>query len=349
MSACRYAPDLYWLDAGWVGASPQHLPLGDWASAHRKLDPQQLWVNRDGVVVEDYLTPENPPPASVLDVGLGLRPKPWEVCMTLGSQWAYKPDDSYKTTETIIHTLASIVATGGNLLLDVGPMSTGELPPTALERLADTGRWMDLNGAAIHDTMPQSPFATNVTIPGGGGVPTWTLASPASAGKSAACAEAGRNFQAGLDDCQRACAGLEGCNTINYNDGACIVKACDPTPGQPLVTKDGGYDVYTCKGCGVAATQWRLTRNGDTVFAMMLLDGAALPNTTPLTLPFVVPVSGGVDGSWPTGALESVTLLGTQATIAFTWGVSTGLELHTAPGGPAGPPYAAVFALAYGH
>jgi len=36
----------------------------DWAVEHRKINPQQLWVNRDGGVVEDYLTPENPPPAS---------------------------------------------------------------------------------------------------------------------------------------------------------------------------------------------------------------------------------------------------------------------------------------------
>jgi hypothetical protein len=40
------------------------------------------------------------------------------------------------------------------------PMPTGELPPTALERLAEVGDWMDVNGEAIHDTTPQSPYVS---------------------------------------------------------------------------------------------------------------------------------------------------------------------------------------------
>ena len=79
----QYSPDLYWLDAGWVGSGEQFLPLSQWAKDHRKINPQQLWVNRDNGVVEDYLTPENPPPQNALSVGLSLRPKPWEVCIKL--------------------------------------------------------------------------------------------------------------------------------------------------------------------------------------------------------------------------------------------------------------------------
>ena len=65
--------------------------------------------------------------------------------MTLGQAWAYNPNDVYKSTQTVVTTLVNVVATGGNLLLDVGPMPTGELPPTALERLAEVGKWMDVN------------------------------------------------------------------------------------------------------------------------------------------------------------------------------------------------------------
>ena len=161
----QYQPDMYWLDAGWVGQGAQYLPLAEWAKEHRKINPGQLWVNRDGGVVEDYLTPENPPPASLTKTGLGLFPKPWEVCMTLGLKWAYNPHDIYKTTQTVIQTLVSVVATGGSLLLDVGPMPTGELPPVALERLAETGKWMDVNAEAIHDTVPQHPFPRMLISP----------------------------------------------------------------------------------------------------------------------------------------------------------------------------------------
>jgi alpha-L-fucosidase len=187
----QYSPDIYWLDAGWVGQGLQHLPLTTWATEHRKVNPRQLWVNRDGGVVEDYLTPENPPPSSLTQTvrrltahtalhllwhgcacvcfqsaqrvgggrwrwqGLGLRPKPWEVCMTLGQKWAYQRNDTYKTTQTIVQTLVSVVATGGSLLLDVGPMPSGELPPTAVQRLGAAGSWLRVNAEAIYDTMPQ--------------------------------------------------------------------------------------------------------------------------------------------------------------------------------------------------
>jgi hypothetical protein len=96
--------------------------------------------------------------------------------MTLGEQWAYKPADTYKSTKTIVHTLLSVTATGGSLLLDVGPMPTGELPPTALERLEEVGDWMVVNGEAIHDTVPQQPYAINVA----GGTSTSTSTSGTS-------------------------------------------------------------------------------------------------------------------------------------------------------------------------
>lgn len=113
----QYNPDILWLDDGWVGPGVpgnglQTLPIDEWSRAARAANPSQLWVNRDGKIAEDYLTPENPPPDQVLFQGLGLRPKPWEVCMTLGQQWAYKINDTYKSTETILQTLVAVSSTG---------------------------------------------------------------------------------------------------------------------------------------------------------------------------------------------------------------------------------------------
>jgi hypothetical protein len=221
------------LDAGWVGQGTQYLPLADWAQEHRKTNPEQLWVNRDGGVVEDYLTPENPPPSSLTTTGLSLRPKPWEVCMTLGQKWAYNPHDVYKSTKTVIQTLVSVVATGGSLLLDIGPMPTGELPPVALQRLAETGKWMKVNSESIYETMPQSPYAMNVTGSIQRGKPgQWGLLSPATRGESAACEEARAtngsvNRQFSLADCQAYCTAIRGCNTINFRaPSTCIPKTC---------------------------------------------------------------------------------------------------------------------------
>eukprot|EP00040_Diaphanoeca_grandis_P023728 m.129542 g.129542 ORF g.129542 m.129542 type:complete len:613 (-) comp29406_c0_seq1:292-2130(-) len=345
----QYAPDIYWLDAGWVGQGLQYLPLADWATQHRQINPQQLWVNRDGNIVEDYLTPENPPPASLTTTGLSLRPKPWEVCMTLGEQWAYKPNDTYKTTQTIVQTLVSVVATGGSLLLDIGPMPTGELPPTALDRLAQTGKWMDINSESIYDTVPQAPFAiTTVNSQANTNQTTWGLLSQQSAGLSASCADAAaQNPTASLNECQAKCDSISGCNTINFRaPTGCIPKICTP-PGSPLVTKDGGFDVY-CHGCAnQTSLEWRLTRKQDFVYATLLLDNQTLPNDTTLELPFIIDVAGGVDGSWPFGTLTSVTLLGAESPISFSFSDVHGLVLTVEPQMKVAAPYAAVFKLDY--
>ena len=341
----QYAPDIVWLDAGWVGQGIQFLPLSDWAVTHRKINPQQLWVNRDGGVVEDYLTPENPPPASLTTRGLALRPKPWEVCMTLGTKWAYQRNDTYKSTKTIVQTLVSVVATGGSMLLDIGPMPTGELPPTALERLSSTGKWMAVNSEAIYDTMPQAPYAITVEQPTAGNPDDWGRVAAAAAGLSAECPEsASGNARLTLTQCQAECAKTPGCNTINFRaPHDCITKAC-ASPGIPLVSKDGGFDVW-CRDC-VGQHVWRLTRKGNTIFAILLIQNQTLPTVHQLPLPFIIDVPGGVDGSWPSAPLRQVTLLG-GGVVQHSWSDAAGLLLSMQPGSRVAAPYAAVFKLEY--
>ena len=41
---------------------------------------------------------------------------------------------------------------GSNLLLNIGPQPDGALPDTALARLRDIGRWMDVYGETIYGT-----------------------------------------------------------------------------------------------------------------------------------------------------------------------------------------------------
>eukprot|EP01052_Picozoa_sp_SAG31_P031641 SAG31_NODE_3373_length_4351_cov_2.070790_3_plen_183_part_00 len=165
-----------------------------------------------------------------------------QVCMTLGLKWAYNPHDTYKTTKTIVQTLVNVVATGGSLLLDVGPMPTGELPPVALSRLAETGQWMDVNSESIHETVPQAPYAMTVqAVSAAGRSSSWGLTSPKAAGQSASCPEAGSNTRKPLEACKKLCEETAGCNTLNFNaPDTCIIKNCNPA-GTPLTTKDGGF------------------------------------------------------------------------------------------------------------
>ena len=75
---------------------------------------------------------------------------PWETCMTMGRQWAYKPDDEYKSVTELVHNLVKIRAMGGNYLLNVGPKADGALPQPQVEILKGLAEWMDVNGEAIH-------------------------------------------------------------------------------------------------------------------------------------------------------------------------------------------------------
>ncbi|MGC9396985.1 MAG: alpha-L-fucosidase, partial [Anaerolineae bacterium] len=51
---------------------------------------------------------------------------------------------------------ADVISKNGNLLLNVGPMADGTIPPEQVERLEGLGAWLRINGEAIFDTRPWS-------------------------------------------------------------------------------------------------------------------------------------------------------------------------------------------------
>jgi alpha-L-fucosidase len=54
----------------------------------------------------------------------------------------------------LIHLFVDIVSKNGNLLLNVGPMADGTIPPVQRERLEGLGQWLDTNGEAIFESRP---------------------------------------------------------------------------------------------------------------------------------------------------------------------------------------------------
>ena len=93
----------------------------------------------------DYQTPEQV-------IGAFDDQHPWETCMTLGTQWSWKPDDDIKSVKDTIRILAKCVGGDGNLLLNVGPMPTGEIEPRQVEVLKGVGAWLDKFGASVYGT-----------------------------------------------------------------------------------------------------------------------------------------------------------------------------------------------------
>ena len=88
----------------------------------------------------------------------GFPGRDWETCMTMNNTWGFKNDDNnWKSTGTLLRNLCDIASKGGNYLLNVGPTSEGLIPPPSLDRLAEIGQWMKVNGEAIYGTGP-TPF-----------------------------------------------------------------------------------------------------------------------------------------------------------------------------------------------
>ena len=115
--------------------------------------------------VGDYGTPEQEIPAS------GLSDVDWESCMTMNDHWGYnKHDRNWKSSTALIRNLIDIASKGGNYLLNVGPTAEGLIPEASLQRLAEIGRWMKVNGQSIYGTtagpFPKAPGWGRVTQKG---------------------------------------------------------------------------------------------------------------------------------------------------------------------------------------
>jgi alpha-L-fucosidase len=110
----------------------------------RQLQPSILINNRCGMRA-DFDTPEQM-------IGSFQTERPWESCITICKQWAWKPDDELKSFAECLHTLVRVVGGDGNLLLNVGPMPDGRIEPRQVERLREMGDWLQQYGESIYAT-----------------------------------------------------------------------------------------------------------------------------------------------------------------------------------------------------
>ena len=93
----------------------------------------------------DYRTPEQV-------IGAFDNQHPWETCMTIGTQWSWKPNDTIKTSDECVRILLQCVTGDGNLLLNVGPMPDGRIEPRQVKVLEGIGRWLAAYGESVYGT-----------------------------------------------------------------------------------------------------------------------------------------------------------------------------------------------------
>lgn len=110
----------------------------------RMLQPDIL-INNRSAVPADFDTPEQ-------TIGAYQDSRPWETCMTICNQWAWKPGDAMKPLSQCLQTLVKCAGGDGNLLFNVGPMPTGEIEARQVKRLAEMGRWLGSFGKTVYAT-----------------------------------------------------------------------------------------------------------------------------------------------------------------------------------------------------
>jgi alpha-L-fucosidase len=138
--------DLLWFDGEWERAEEE------WGSADlraliKSLQPDVV-INDRLLGQGDYTTPEQGFPVTAPS-------GPWELCLTIGQMWAWRPGDTKsKSTTSLVTTLIEVASRGGNLLLNIGPKGDGSLNESQVRTLEEIGEWMDVHAESVVGVSP---------------------------------------------------------------------------------------------------------------------------------------------------------------------------------------------------
>jgi alpha-L-fucosidase len=120
----------------------------------RQLQPEVMMTGNIGPYI-DFEGSEGRAPERLSNERAQL---PWEVWITLGTDWAYTPNSDYRPKEWLVSTLVDVVAKGGSFTPGISPMANGRFSKETVERLEYIGAWLRVNGAAIYRTRPWRVF-----------------------------------------------------------------------------------------------------------------------------------------------------------------------------------------------
>ena len=142
----NYQPSILWNDIGWPKLGEAQLP--HLLSYYYNNVPDGLINDRWNGLWHDFTTKE-------YKHGEASSTEKWEMCRGIGLSFGYNAFEDPKhlmqskdLTRLLIHT----TATGGNLLINVGPKADGTIPEEQSAPLLDLGRWLETNGDAIYAT-----------------------------------------------------------------------------------------------------------------------------------------------------------------------------------------------------
>ena len=152
----RYRPSLIFADGDWQNSAEQFrsVELIDWY--YRTIGDSAIVNNRwGGGTLHGFKTPEYS--SAILD-----SVTPWAECRGIGRSFGYNSNESpenHLSDGDLIRHFCELVAHGGGLTLNVGPMADGTIPELQRQRLQALGKWLEINGEAIYGSRPW--YSTN--------------------------------------------------------------------------------------------------------------------------------------------------------------------------------------------
>ncbi|MFB2598696.1 alpha-L-fucosidase [Herbiconiux sp. P17] len=160
----RYSPDVLWGDIDWpdAGKAPGDESLIALFERFYDRSPEGVVNDRWGDTHWDFRTSEYQESPT-------LGGEAWENTRGIGYSFGYNELEDQRTTLSgpdAVRHFVDVVARGGNLLLNIGLMADGTVPPLQRATLEHLGEWNSRNGVAVFDSEPLDPtIATNSDSP----------------------------------------------------------------------------------------------------------------------------------------------------------------------------------------
>lgn len=142
-----YHPEVMFADGDWQNLAEEFrsAELINWY--YDEVGPEAIVNDRWGRGTQHgFKTPE-------YSEGLYMESVPWAECRGIGRSFGFNRNedlDNYITDKELIQHFCWLVAHGGGMTLNVGPMADGTIPLIQQERLRTLGKWLEVNGEAIY-------------------------------------------------------------------------------------------------------------------------------------------------------------------------------------------------------